>query len=145
MRFVMSLSKLKEILRELIKQELKELEEASYTANIPGYQSPYAFTDLKKDKKKKKKQATAGGYKLAEIYYRDLKNDESRSPKQKVWHAVREVRDSLVHLEKTLNHTIRLKNELNIDSRTYYKYAHNGLTKISERLVRLAAKIGQLK
>ena len=142
MRFVMSLSKLKEILRELIKQEL---EEASYTSNIPGYQTPYAFTDPKKDKKKKKKQATAGGYKLAEIYYRDLKNDESRSPKQKVWHAVREVRDSLVHLEKTLNHTIRLKNELNIDSRTYYKYAHNGLTKIGEKLVRLANKIGQLK
>ena len=97
----MSLSKLKEILRELIRQEL---EEASVTGNIPGYQSPYAFTDPKKDKKKKKKQATAVGYKLAETYYRDLKNDVNRSPKQKVWHAVREVRDSLVHLEKTLNH-----------------------------------------
>jgi len=141
----MSLSKLKEILRELIKQELKELEEASYSANVPGYQSPYAFSDPKKDKKKKKKQATAGGYKLAETYYRDLKNDVTRSPKQTVWHAVREARDSLTHLEKTLNHTIRLKNELNVDSRTYYKYARNGLTKISEKLVRLAAKIGQLK
>ena len=128
-----------------LQEEQEELDEMSTTASVPGYQTPYAFTDPKKDKKKKKKQATAGGYKLAEIYYRDLKNDESRSPKQKVWHAVREVRDSLVHLEKTLNHTIRLKNELNIDSRTYYKYAHNGLTKISERLVRLAAKIGQLK
>ena len=135
----MSLSKLKEILRELIKQEL---EEASYTSNVPGYQTPYVLQTPKKDKKKKKKQA--GGYKLAETYYRDLKNDVTRSPKQKVWH-VREVPDSLNHLEKTLNHTIRLKNELNIDSRTYYKYAHNGLTKIGEKLVRLANKIGQLK
>ena len=50
----MSLSKLKEILRELIKQEL---EEASYTSNIPGYQTSCPFTDPKKDKKKKKKHS----------------------------------------------------------------------------------------
>ena len=39
----MSLSKrLKEIIDEIINEE--ELEEASTTANVPGYQTPYAFT-----------------------------------------------------------------------------------------------------
>ena len=50
------LDKLKEIIRELIKNEL---EEASTSANVPGYQTPYAFRGKrKKDKDKEKKIAT---------------------------------------------------------------------------------------
>ena len=45
--------KLKEIVRKLIK---KEVEEASTSAATPGYQTPYAFSAPKKDKKKKKKR-----------------------------------------------------------------------------------------
>ena len=41
----MSLSKLKEYIREIIKDEL---EEASTSANVPGYQTPFAFSDPKK-------------------------------------------------------------------------------------------------
>jgi len=37
-----------------------------------------------------------------------------------------------------------LKNELNVDSRDYWKNTHKALSKISERLVRLANKVGQL-
>ena len=44
-------------------------------------------------------------------------------PKQKIWHSVREVRDSLMKLERNLKHAIKLKNEQGMDSRTYYKYA----------------------
>ena len=47
------LNKLKEIIRELIRQELGE---ASTSANVPGYQTPFAFSDPKKAKKKKKKR-----------------------------------------------------------------------------------------
>ena len=54
------MDKLKEIIRELIR---KELEEVSTSANVPGYQTPYAFSGgRKKDKKKKKKIANAAGY-----------------------------------------------------------------------------------
>ena len=49
----MSLSKrLKEIIDEIINEE--ELEEASTTANVPGYQTPYAFTGKDEESKKKK-------------------------------------------------------------------------------------------
>ena len=31
-----------------------------------------------------------------------------------------------------------------MDSRTYYKYAKNSMTKIQERLIKMAGKIGEL-
>ena len=40
---------------------------------------------------------------------------------------------------------LRFKNELNVDSRDYWKNTHKALQKISERLVKLAGKVGQLK
>ena len=47
----MSEVKLKEIIRELVK---KEMEEATTTASVDGYQTPFAFSgDRDKDKKKK--------------------------------------------------------------------------------------------
>ena len=40
-----------------------ELEsEASTTANVPGYQTPYAFSDEEGDKKRKKKDLARFGY-----------------------------------------------------------------------------------
>jgi hypothetical protein len=40
---------------------------------------------------------------------------------------------------------VRLKNELNVDSRSYWKNTHKALSKISERLVKLANKVGKLQ
>ena len=66
------------------------------------------------------------------------------SPKQKIGMAMRETRDSLKELERTVQYNVRLKNELKVDSRDYWKTTHKALSKISERLVRLANKVGQL-
>ena len=59
--------------------------------------------------------------------------------------AMRETRDSLKKLEKIVDMNLRLKNELNVDSRDYWKNTHKALHKISERLVKLAGKVGQLR
>ena len=139
------MDKLKEIIRELIKQEL---EEASTSAATPGYQTPYAFSGgRKKDKKKKKKIATnSTGYsKVNEGRYHQYRNDESMTPKQKIGRSMREIRDSLNNLDKLVKMNVRLKNELNVDSRSYWKNTHKALNKISERLVKLANKVGQLQ
>ena len=138
------MDKLKEIIRELIK---KELEEASTSAATPGYQTPYAFSDPKKDKKKKKKRDTGStGYSyVSEGRYHQYRNDESMTPKQKIGRSMREIRDSLNNLDKLVKMNVRLKNELNVDSRSYWKNTHKALNKISERLVKLAYKVGQLQ
>ena len=194
---------------EIIKEILREMHEASTTANVPGYQTPYAFSGgLAKNKKKKKdlikrlhmklvgkldeaslneqswhkdfkgysdkelkviskfimlndkgidgvikmskkkdfkplikKMAQKG---LHEGRYHEYRNDETRTPKQKIWHSVREVRDSLVKLERNLKHAIKLKTEQGMDARTYYKYAQNSFPKIQERLIKMAKKVGEL-
>ena len=141
--------KLKEIIRELIK---KELEESSVTGNIDGGEgppkTPYAFSGKrKKDKKKEDKISTnSTGYtKVNEGKYHDYRNDDTLSPKQKIGRSMREVRDGLNHLEKLVKMNVRLKNELSVNSDSYWKNTHKALHKISERLVKLANKVGQLQ
>ena len=140
--------KLKEIIRELIRQEL---EEVSVTGNLDGGEgpprTPYAFYGgRKKDKEKKKKIEQAGGYtKVHEGKYHEYRNDESMTPKQKIGKSMREIRDSLNELDKLVKMNVRLKNELNVDSRSYWKNTHKALRRVSERLVKLANKVGQLQ
>jgi hypothetical protein len=142
---------LKKYIRELIKLELKELEEASVTGAIDGGEgpskTPFAFSGGgKKDKKKKDRIVKAGGYEeVNEGKYHEYKKDESMTPKQKIGNSMREVKNSLSELSKLIDMNVKLKNELNVDSQSYWKNTHKALHKISERLVKLANKVGQLQ
>ena len=139
------MDKLKEIIRELVK---KELEEATTTGNIAGYDTPNAFTGGPGKGKKKKKEISTNstGYNVVkEGKYHNYRNDDTLTSKQKIGRSMREVRDSLVHLEGLVKMNVRLKNELQVDSRSYWKNTHKALNKISERLVKLANKVGQLQ
>jgi hypothetical protein len=136
---------LRKYIRELIQQEL---DEASVTGDIDGGEgpprTPYAFSGgRKKDKDKKKKITNTAGYsKVTEGRYHDYRNDETMTPKQKIGRSMREVRDSLSQLEGLVKMNVRLKNELNVNSQSYWKNTHKALHKISERLVKLASKVG---
>jgi hypothetical protein len=139
-------------IREMIKQELKELQEASVTGAIDGGEgppkTPKAFQGKrKKDKEKENKIATnSTGYDIVkEGKYHDYRNDDTLTAKQKIGRSMREVRDSLYQLEGLVKMNVKLKNELNVDSRSYWKNTHKALYKISERLVKLANKVGQLQ
>jgi chaperonin cofactor prefoldin len=77
--------------------------------------------------------------------YHDYRNDESMTPKQKIGQSMREVRNALSELSKLIDMNIKLKNELNVNSQSYWKNTHKALHKISERLVKLANKVGQLQ
>ena len=85
------------------------------------------------------------GKKLREGRYHDWRNDESMTPKQKVGRSMREIRDALNELDKTVKMNLKLKTELNMKSEDYWKNTHKALTKISERLVKMANKVGNLK
>ena len=204
------MDKLKEIIRELIQQELRE---ATVTGAIDGGEgppkTPKAFGNKKKKKKEistnstgynvVKEEITDAGYlqlgkrahnlpraakqfitalrnkddreiekyidimadlmkwmqtqlkiprfneSINEGKYHDYRNDESMTPKQKIGRSMREIRDSLNELNRLVKMNVRLKNELNVDSRSYWKNTHKALNKISERLVKLANKVGQLQ
>ena len=87
---------------------------------------------------------TLGESKINEGQYHNYRNDDSMTPRQKIGWSMREVRDKLNELDKLVKINVRLKNELNVDSKTYWKRTHVAMKKISERLVKLANKVGQL-
>jgi len=196
-----------EILKKLIRQEI---DEASTSANVPGYMTPYAFSgkgkmdrrdsvasgsglekvdeakfavtiDLGKvgDGKvivdagskgaaitmvaKRLKQGRNGIKSISRVQpafgkqidkktesvnegrYHDWRNDESLTPRQKIGRSIREVKNSLNQLSKMIDFNVRLKNELSVDSGSYWKTTHKALNNISERLVKLANKVGKLQ
>ena len=81
---------------------------------------------------------------VTEGRYHDYRNDESLTAKQKIGYSMREVRDKLNELDKLVKMNVRLKNEIGVDSTSYWKRTHSAMKKISERLVKLANKVGQL-
>ena len=82
---------------------------------------------------------------LGEGRYHDWRNDESLTPKQKIGRSMREIRDALNELDKTVKMNLKLKTELKMKSEDYWKNTHKALTKISERLVKMKNKVGNLK
>jgi hypothetical protein len=82
---------------------------------------------------------------LKEARYTKYRNDDTLSPKQKIGISMREVRDSLNELSRLIDMNVKLKNELKIDSKSYWKNTHKAMSKISERLVKLANKVGKLQ
>ena len=154
----------RKLVRELVRQEL---DEANSTASVGGeYSTPHAFGGSNKKGKKKGKAGYEGGHTeptdgtghfladdpklrktesvVNEGRYHAWRNDESLTPKQKIGMAMRETRDNLTELERVVRYYVKLKNELKVDSRDYWKNTHKALNKISERLVKLANKVGQL-
>lgn len=81
---------------------------------------------------------------MYESKYHEYRDDDSLTAKQKIGKSVREVRGKLDELDKLVKLNVKLKNELEVDSRSYWKRTHTALKKISERLVKLSNKIGQL-
>ena len=139
-------NKLRQYIRAFVRELLKT-NEVTQTGDIAGYNTPFAFSSKKKkDKDKEEEVATnSTGYEVVkEGRYHQWRNDETLTPKQKIGIAMRETRDSLKELERVVRYNVKLKNELKVDSRDYWKNTHKALSKISERLVRLANKVGQL-
>ena len=64
--------KLKNYIRKCVREHFKQVEEATTTGNIAGYNTPMAFSDKsKKSKKKKKKNSeNSTGYKTVPIVRR---------------------------------------------------------------------------
>ena len=89
---------------------------------------------------KKTEQVTEG-----KSNYHTWKEDKSLTPKQKIGRAIREVRSSLSELSKVVDRSFKLKNEMEVNSSDYWKTTHKALSKISERLVKMANKVGKLQ
>ena len=52
--------------------------------------------------------------------------------------------ETIFFIDRWIKRLEDLKNEIGVDSKTYWKNTHGAMKKISERLVKLANKVGQL-
>ena len=84
------------------------------------------------------------GYSIVEGKYHEYRNDDTLTPRQKIGRSMREIRDHLSEIDKLTKMNVRLKNEMDVDSRSYWKNTHKAMRKVSERLVKLANRVGQL-
>ena len=148
-------TKLKEYIRKLVQEMDEELEEITTTANIDGFDTPYAFLNKKskKDKEKRKKTATQMGFtivgegrkpKRPVNRWLELKNDESRTPNQKLALGLKELKYQLAEVEMFFRwyNKIRSMNELNKDK--YWKRTNTHIYKIKERLINIVNSIKEL-
>lgn len=141
------------MIEDLIKEVEEDLDEMNTTANVDGYQTPFAFDGgRKKDKKKRDSIAKGAGYsKVTESKknkpvnrWLELKNDESRTPNQKLAMGLKELKYQLAEVEKFFNwyNKIKTMNELSKD--TYWKRTNRHIYNVKERLINIANSIKEL-
>ena len=137
--------KLVELLKKLIRKELKEL---SVTGGIDGGEgppkTPYAFRDPKDDDKDEDDLKLSAGMSVEKENYWHFRNDESLSTKQKLAKSMTEIRNRITEIEKLVKYNVKLKNEMRFESTRYMKRTKTALGKISEKLVRLSHKVKDL-
>ena len=144
-------SKYKDLFAELIKEVEEELEEQTTTANVDGYQTPYAFSGKGK-KDRRKKIAQQMGYKsVGEAKIKTpvnrwlaLKNDETRSPNQKLAVGLKELKYQLAEVEKFFNWYNKIKTMNELDKNNYWKRTHRHIYNVKERLINIANSIKEL-
>lgn len=138
----MQLNKLREFIKELIR---KELAEASVTGGIDGGagqpKTPYAFKNPKDDDKDEDELKLSDGMSIVKENYYAWRNDDSISTKQKLAKSMTEIRDGITMLERAVKYNVKLKNEMRFESDSYMKRTKNALGKISEKLLRLSARV----
>lgn len=141
--------------------EEEEIEEASTTAGVPGYQTPYAFgkgpdddtieaMGYKKATVKKKHTANESAFMkmskelhINEASYAEYKSDTSMSSKAKLNTAIKDINSNLYQVERFLKQNRKLREEENIGTDNYWKSTAIKLVKMNERLSRLQKELKQ--
>ena len=144
---ISALQNLEKGLKKLQQDYIKIMKIGDKTLSRRNFNKYYEIF-LNAEKEINKLHQTLKGHLIAGINegrYHDWRNDESLTPKQKIGKSMREIRDALNELDKTVKMNLKLKTELKMKSEDYWKNTHKALTKISERLVKMAYKVGNLK
>jgi septation ring formation regulator EzrA len=146
-----NLRKLIEDLIEEIQSEELEMDEATTTGDIAGYNTPNAFKDTdgtdedeEADNKYIDRINQATGYKrVDENRWLELKNDES-TPKQKIGRGISQVNKQLSEIETFLRWYGKIKKEGDLNSNQYWKRTQKNLFRIRERLNNIVTQISKL-
>lgn len=146
-------------LKQYVKEQSKKLKiEGSTTAGVPGYQTPAAFTgnesgegaesfDYEDDQyaySEKAPKTNKHSVKLHEVSYKTFKQDNTVSEIQKVNKKILEVNKMLREISRSLDHSIKLKQESALDNSVYWKRTNEAILKINDRLSEVGKKARKL-
>lgn len=149
----------KNILFEILREK-SELSEINSTANVDGFQTPYAFDDCgeKKHAKKIRSRAEVFDFKSTSNKKKNtLKIDEGKSlfhifrdtkdysPEQKLGVTIREVNKLLNEIEKFVNISARFKIEAGVNNDKMWKTTNRYLTKLEDKVNKISNKIKELR
>lgn len=147
---------LKNFIEEIIDEVQKELEEATTTASVDGYQTPFAFSGGRKKDKKKKDDIinVSGGYKRVDESIKkkksknrwlELKNDESMHAHKKLAVGLKELKYQLSEVEKFFTWYNKIKNINELDSSDFWKRTNGHIYKIKERIINIAKTLKEIE
>ena len=132
-----SIDKLKEIIKGMI-------DEMNTTANVQGYNTPYAFGKPGNQKKKGKKQADLTGYSVVnENRWIELKKEDSPAY-IKVNKGISNINKQLAEIEKFMGWYGRLKQENGVSNQNFWKRTNKHIYTIKERLLKLEQQIRKI-
>ena len=145
------LEELKAYIRKVIRSK-KLKQEGSSTAGVPGYATPYAFAGPGKEPGKKALEADdtytekpspikRNFIKIHEVSYKTFKEDQSMTDVKKVNQAILEINRRIREINRTLDHSMKLKNESKMGDEKLWKKTNEALVKISNRMNEAAKKM----
>ena len=136
------------------------IEELTATANVDGYQTPFAFSNNTEDEHgedmkdtaevfdfKKTENDSPNTVKLEEgkSLYHLLRDHSDYSPAQKIGVTVREVNRLLTEIEKLLRVSSRFKTETKVGTEKFWKTTNRYLSNIDEKIFRILNKVKDIK
>jgi len=137
---------------DLVKQESvtpkrgKKLNETSTTLGFAQMNIGEAFIEngIKQTAKKQDSMYKQAMKSLYEGSYKEYKGDKTRTTSEKINYSIKELNQALLQVERAVGHALRLKTEMAVDQRTFWRSSQGRLTKIGERLNRIGKKINEL-
>jgi hypothetical protein len=147
----MSLKKLVEDLLAEIEQEDVDIDEATTTGDIAGYNTPNAFKDTDGTDEDEESDddyinhiiKSTGYSKVNENRWNELRKSEG-TPKQKIGLGIRGINKQLSEMESFLRWYGKIKQESGLKSEDQWKRTQKHLFKIRERLNRISKSISEL-
>jgi len=144
-------NRLKELIEDLISEienEDVDIEEATTTGDIAGYNTPNAFKDTdgtdEDDEADVDHIIKVSGYdKVNENRWHELRKSEG-TPKQKIGVGIRNINKQLSEMESFLKWYGRIKKENGLKTEDQWKRTQKHLYKIRERLNRISTSISEL-
>lgn len=146
----------KEVVRLIVKEtlrSLKEMNEATMTGNVAGYNTPFAFSKSKAQHKKNAKRLTkSSSYyepalaeeQLNENRWLELKKDDTRNNNRKLADGTSYIRNQLREMSKYLKWYDRIKAENNLTPDRYHIRTQKNIQKISELVKHISNQLEEL-